>query len=455
MNRNIRRFALYSIGVACLLIVLVTGALLHYRLDAFSTVNLIPPAKAQKPPASTPSPVTPDLAPTALLKTPVELHVERPPPNYGLSPAECRAQFPGLFDQIDRSVAWRKETGRNITSADLDLSWKSSGVARALIHNQKLYILEATFDPKGHHRPRLYATLHQLNRAISSAPFPIPSIEFTFTVDDIADETHSHHAIWAYSRHMSLDNEATWVMPDFGYWSWPLELVGEYDQVRLDMRVREVEWEKKIPKALWRGAVKTNKAIRGALLDVTTGKPWADVQEVKWKSSTQVADGSSAVAMADHCKYQFLIHTEGRSYSGRGKYLLNCQSVFITHKPQWLEPHTHLYVTSGPLQNVVEVRRDFSDLEEKVLELIRDPQRAKTIANNSAAAFRDKYLSPAAETCYWRQLFLAWAHVSFEPEIWEVGKDGRPKMRGVPFETYVVRGGPSQCSWLGKLFSRC
>ena len=67
----------------------------------------------------------------------------------------------------------------------------------------------------------------------------------------------------------------------------------------------------------------------------------------------------------------------------------------------------HLYVTSGPNQNVVEVERDLSDLEEKLEELFQDPQRAKAVANNSVATFQDKHLTPSVETCYRRQLFLS------------------------------------------------
>lgn len=101
-------------------------------------------------------------------------------------------------------------------------------------------------------------------------------------------------------------------MPDFGYWSWPLDLVGEYQQIRSDIRDSESEWEKKIPKALWRGAIKTNKEVRSALMRVTRRKSWADVDEVTWKSRTDVTAGSAALPITDHCKYQFLIHTEGK-----------------------------------------------------------------------------------------------------------------------------------------------
>ena len=73
-----------------------------------------------------------------------------------------------------------------------------------------------------------------------------------------------------------------------------------------------MKWEKKVPKALWRGAVKTNKELRGVLMEATKGKPWADVDQVTWKSSADVTEDSAALPIVDHCSYQFLIHTEGK-----------------------------------------------------------------------------------------------------------------------------------------------
>lgn len=103
-------------------------------------------------------------------------------------------------------------------------------------------------------------------------------------------------------------------MPDFGYWSWPLELVGTYEQIRVEIKENEARWEEKLPKVLWRGAVGTNK-VRSVLLRATRGKEWADVEQVKWKNRTDLSDGSTetAISMAGHCAYQFLIHTEGKS----------------------------------------------------------------------------------------------------------------------------------------------
>ena len=96
-------------------------------------------------------------------------------------------------------------------------------------------------------------------------------------------------------------------------------------------------------------------------------------------------------------------------------------------------------ISSGPNQNFVEVERDFSDLESKMENLLRHRGEAERIANNSAELFRDRYLTPAAQACYWRRMFKAWASVSFEPAGWvrDDGEDGQIRRRGTPFESFA------------------
>lgn len=90
----------------------------------------------------------------------------------------------------------------------------------------------------------------------------------------------------------------------------------------------------------------------------------------------------------------------------------------------------------------MEVERDFSDLDDKMEYFLSHDSEARRIARNSAATFRDRYLTPAAQACYWRKLFHAWSSVSFEPKFYRnvVDADGktRRKSRGTPFETYVA-----------------
>lgn len=73
--------------------------------------------------------------------------------------------------------------------------------------------------------------------------------------------------------------------------------------------------------------------------------------------------------------------------------------------------------------------------------LLSHDSEAQRIAHNSAATFRDRYLTPAAQACYWRKLFHAWSSVSFEPDFYRTVVDSngktKRKSRGTPFETYV------------------
>lgn len=63
-----------------------------------------------------------------------------------------------------------------------------------------------------------------------------------------------------------------------------------------------------------------------------------------------------------------------------------------------------------------------------------NPLEAERIANNTVMTFKDRYLTPAMEVCYWRKLFRAWADVT-DP----VG-DIPLKDRGTRWESFVLMG---------------
>lgn len=99
-------------------------------------------------------------------------------------------------------------------------------------------------------------------------------------------------------------------------------------------------------------------------------------------------------------------------------------------------------VDSGPYQNYVEVERDFSDLSEKIQPLVDDTNAARRIAENSARTFRERYLTPAAEACYWRALFDGYSNVwnsSVDPWSSVYGKE-----RGLRYESFVLL----ESSWM-------
>jgi len=360
--------------------------------------------------------------------------------NFGLSDSQCSIAFPGFYREIDRAVSFRQETGLgNLTIEDVDIAWRDVGeILRLMIYDKKLYIVDALWASHGWDVPRALALVQSIHRSVVAYPDAIPNIEFSVCLGDWPGDPSASWPLWVLTR--SKKEEEKWVMPDFGYWSWPNDLIGEYTQIRGDIHENEPVWDKKLSRAVWRGATVTNK-LRDDLVRVTRGKSWSDVHEIDWQNGTSME--ILGLSMPEHCDYQFVIHTEGHSYSGRGKYLLNCQSVSIVHEPEWIEPHTHLYIPSGPNQNIILVNRDFSDLSSNMKMLLGNPKKAKQIADNSARIFRDRYLTPAAQACYWRKLFRAWASISFEPELYETVTDhdgrSRQKLRGTPFETFVAK----------------
>lgn len=110
--------------------------------------------------------------------------------------------------------------------------------------------------------------------------------------------------------------------------------------------------------------------------------------------------------------------------------------MIVAHKLQYIQHHHYLLVSSGPNQNYIEVERDFSDLSDKIEPLVHDTEAARRIANNSVKTFRERYLTPAAEACYWRQLFDGYGRVwNSTVDLWSERDD---RERGLRYESFVL-----------------
>jgi len=156
--------------------------------------------------------------------------------------------------------------------------------------------------------PRALSLLHSIHRAIIASPEDIPNIEFAFCLSDWPNDLEHRYPLWVLTRHVNEDEEK-WVMPDFGYWSWPGPFMGEYSKLRSEIFENEpTTWEQKKPMAIWRGATTTND-LRKKLVEVSQGKKWADIKAIDWaQKETLDKDG---VSIPEHCNYQYVIHTEG------------------------------------------------------------------------------------------------------------------------------------------------
>lgn len=349
--------------------------------------------------------------------------------------AQCDTAFPRLYQPINEAVATR--ANHHVQLPELDIP-AGRCMFRALIYEKELYVIDAG-DPEScyiaTYRERIVGTLASIHKAIVSAPEDVPNIEFSVSYDDMP--TRSNNAVeWGIARRTEDTN--VWLMPDYGYWGWESVGLPSYSIIRRKINTvnSKSTWERKVKQAVWRGNVKNAPRIREKLIEVSKDKPWSDIRHADHSNRSN----SSYLTVEELCNYMFVVQTEGTSYSGRLKYLLLCNSVTVAHKLEWLESHTHLMESSGPTQNFIETKRDWSDLSVKMDHYLGNLRETKDIAKRSYNLFNQRYLTPAAVTCYWRHLFDGWAKVQgFKPELHTTNdSSGELVLRGISYEAFIV-----------------
>ncbi|KAF2091499.1 hypothetical protein K490DRAFT_6753, partial [Saccharata proteae CBS 121410] len=328
--------------------------------------------------------------------------------NYGLSDDQCTAAFPDLYHELDRAREFYK-LEKPIREQDVKI-WReenkvSHGQVHALIHNGQLIIVD---EEKGQaDRSRAMAALASIYRSLSAMPDPrlIPNIEFVIDIADVSEGGPKDRVRWSWCRRNS--DQYPWVMPDFDGWSYPDNAVGSYTAFRENVHDIEIPWEHKYPQLVWRGSTGVAHELRMSLLNASADMQWSDVKSINWMTR------ESVMPMHDFCKYQYVAHTEGESHAfpGRLRYLQNCDSVAVIHDLEYVAHYYPLLNPSGPHQNYVHVSRDFSDLSQQMQHYTTHPEEAQSIAAESVRTFRDRYLTPAAEACYWRRMFKTYAEV--------------------------------------------
>ncbi|KAM0751095.1 hypothetical protein T439DRAFT_325250 [Meredithblackwellia eburnea MCA 4105] len=329
-----------------------------------------------------------------------------------LSDDQCEALFPRLWPQLETRRREQMEEG-GITEHMVEVLGDFG--ARVTYVNGNLYVKK--FEPFATRVEAIIASMHD---AILASPEPIPDFDLYLRPND------KGYANTAFETVQPRPGKQAWLIPDFGFYSWPEPILTNYKGVvrEIERVEREISWEEKSSKVFWRGAFLS--AVRDRLRETVRNKPWADIAEIKWKDK-----GNGSVPLWDHCRNKYLLQTEGfaDAYSGRMKFLSNCKSVVITHQLHW-DQHFHpAYDTdpNSPNQNLIMLPgTDNMDAWDKLEETYRflesNPQRAKQIAENSWRTMHWRYLTPAATACYWRKSIKAYASTQlFQPKIG--GKD--------------------------------
>ncbi|KAI3326162.1 hypothetical protein HD806DRAFT_438423 [Xylariaceae sp. AK1471] len=293
--------------------------------------------------------------------------------NRFLTEDQCRVSFPGLLEQVDNEVA---KGPFKLERYPSDL-----GPLVARIRDGQLYILSATRrnDLSREMLAHRSATLHQIANALLTWPrpsssSPSPSSPFSHIPDTIFAFNHNDDPMastFSYSRPADpalLKNQdgtpkRFFPVPHFSFYSWALPFIGSLPRASRAIADLESElpFEEKIPRAVWRGTMWFNNPRAGRLrqnlvrvFGNANRKPgekkhWADIEALDWATKPLGAgvgsgerNASNALRIEEFCRYKYIIHTEGVTYSGRFQFHNLCASVVITPPVAWIQHVTHL-----------------------------------------------------------------------------------------------------------------
>lgn len=138
-----------------------------------------------------------------------------------------------------------------------------------------------------------------------------------------------------------------------------------------------VPFSRKVPKAVWRGSM--NNPLRAALVSSHANSAFCDVGHV----SGDVAGVAlkQPLSPARQFAYRYIISVEGCDVATNLKWVMASNSVCIMPRPRY-----ETWFMEGrliPDHHYVEVRDDFSDLQEKIEAMEADTTRALEIVANA------------------------------------------------------------------------
>jgi hypothetical protein len=161
----------------------------------------------------------------------------------------------------------------------------------------------------------------------------LPPIEIILTAGD--KDTGFGKGGWAVTKPSDGREQGTWLLPDFGFISWPEAGAGYFEDFLEQAHEVEEEhpWSFKHDKMFWRGfpnfyAVRHDLMNRASTETNPSRREWSDIHKTTFHGAGD-PDMVPLVTLPDHCKHKFLIHTEGNSYSGCVSLIVQyCHSFF-------------------------------------------------------------------------------------------------------------------------------
>lgn len=165
-----------------------------------------------------------------------------------------------------------------------------------------------------------------------------------------------------------------------------------------------VPFAAKTARAVWRGSL--NNPLRAALISRCAGSPVCDVGHVS-RNAVDIPP-KNVLTPLQQFAYRYIISVEGCDVATNLKWVMASNSVCLMPRPRY-----ETWFTEGRLvadYHYVELRDDFSDLEEKIEALEADPARARAIvanANRHVGLFLNRRMEKIISVLVLRKYFEA------------------------------------------------
>ena len=168
------------------------------------------------------------------------------------------------------------------------------------------------------------------------------------------------------------------------------DVVLNLDKVRHFIFLNDkLNFSSKINRAIFRGAAYHKHRRR--FLEMYFNHPLVDCGDTSKASGMPAEWKKPLITLYDHLKYKFVICLEGNDVASNLKWVMSSNSLAVMPKPKY-----ETWFMEGRLQpnvHYVEIREDYSDLEEKIRYYSEHIEEAEAILKNAhdyVAQFQDK-----------------------------------------------------------------
>ena len=179
------------------------------------------------------------------------------------------------------------------------------------------------------------------------------------------------------SRPIAGDNENSVVM--------------KLDKVRHFIFVKDkIPFENKMNKAIFRGKV-DDKQQRIDFFNKFFTHPMCDLGDTRKNSDSPQEWKTDLISIQDHLKYKFILALEGNDVASNLKWVMSSNSIAIMPRPEYETRFMEGKLI--PNHHYIEIKDDFSDLEEKMNYYSTHIDEAQAIisnANEYMRKFKDK-----------------------------------------------------------------